>query len=325
MDSNYPKNLVDQYLKTSSNLKKIEKALFKRFRPNVSEVMDDYGRLAIKFEEAGIYQYAAMCQLGVAKCENYLANSMAECQAFLKAARLFLKAHEEMESLLLRSNRQEYRETALHCFTQAVEKSPDDSVIKAAIIREMSPLQPHYEGTSSFNSPAHRIYELELATEQSVMNQDFLTALQQLDDIVDNIYERKKQNLYQEVLARSEIYRVLLLVALSLPPARQTPAHIKLIEFYTQLAEFQLEEDIMPSPSQSPSKTVHQLYASWRPGLFLTQFQKYALCEIVLAWHLAKPRELKVALQEFRHNFSSLTDAQRFLINCVLEKVEKKC
>ncbi|XP_075155721.1 huntingtin-associated protein 40 kDa [Haematobia irritans] len=325
MDNSYPKNLVDQYLKTSSKLKKIEKAVFKRFGPNVSEVMDDYGRLAITFEEAGIYQYAAMCQLGVAKCENYLSNSMAECQALLKAARLFLKAHEEMESLLLRSNRQEYRETALHCFTQAVEKSPDDSVIKAAIIREMSPLQPHYEGTSSFNSPAHRIYELELATEQSVINQDFLTALQQMDDIVDNIYERKKQNLYQEVLARAEIFRVLLLVALTLPPARQTPAHIKLIEFYTQLAEFQLEEEISPSPSQSPTKEIHQLYASWRPGLFLTQSQKYALCEIVLAWHLSKPRELKVALQEFRHNFCSLTDAQRFLINCILEKVDRKC
>ncbi|XP_073829222.1 huntingtin-associated protein 40 kDa [Musca autumnalis] len=325
MDNSYPKNLVDHYLKTSAKLKKIEKAMFKRFGPNVSEVMDDYARLAIKFDEAGIYQYAAMCQLGVAKCENYLQNSMAECQALLKAARLFLKAHEEMESLLLRSNRLEYRETALHCFTQAIDKSPDDSVIKAAIIREMSPLQPHYEGTSTFNSPAHRIYELELATEQSVKNRDYLTALQQLDDIVDNIYERKRQQLYEEVLARSEIYRVLLLVALTLPPARQTPAHIKLIEYYTQLAEFQQEEDISPSPSQSPRKNVPQLFAYWRPGLFLTQFQKYALAEIVLAWHLSKPRELRVALQEFRHSFSSLSDTQRYLINCILEKVDKMC
>ncbi|XP_065363060.1 uncharacterized protein Hap40 [Calliphora vicina] len=323
MDS-YPKNLVDQYLKTSTKLKKIEKAVFKRFGPNVSEVLDDYGRLAIKFEEAGIYQYAAMCQLGVAKCENYLQNSMAECQALLKAARLFLKAHEEMESLLLRSNRDEYRETALHCFTQAVEKCPDDSVIKAAIIREMTPLQPHYEVTSTFNSPAHRIYELELATEQCLKNHDYLKALQQLDDIVDNIYERKKQHLYQEVLARVEILRVLLLVALTLPPARQTPAHIKLIEFYAQLAEFQAEETLVPSPNHSPVHEVHS-FASWRPGSYLTQFQKFALAEIILAWHLNKPRDLKVALQEFRHNFISLSEPQRFLINSIIQKVDKKC
>lgn len=287
-------------------------------------MLDDYGRLAIKFEEASIYQYAAMCQLGVAKCENYLQNSMAECQALLKAARLFLKAHDEMESLLLRSNRQEYKETALHCFTQAVEKCPDDSVIKAAIIREMTPLQPHYEGTSTFNSPAHRIYELELATEHCLKNHDYLKALQQLDDIVDNIYERKKQNLYQEVLARVEILRVLLLVALTLPPSRQTPAHIKLIEFYAQVAEFQQEEDISSSRAQSPCHDLHQ-FSSWRPGVYLTQFQKFALAEIILAWHLNKPQDLKVALQEFRHNFISLSETQRFLINSIIQKVDKKC
>ncbi|XP_046802498.1 uncharacterized protein LOC111680755 [Lucilia cuprina] len=324
MDS-YPKNLVDQYLKTSTKLKKIEKAVFKRFGPNVSEVLEDYGRLAIKFEEAGIYQYAGMCQLGVAKCENYLQNAMAECQALLKAARLFLKAHEEMESLLLRSNSPEYRETALHCFTQAVEKCPDDSVIKAAIIREMTPLQPHYEVTSTFNSPAHRIYELELATEQSLKNHDYLKALQQLDDIVDNIYERKKQHLYQEVLARVEILRVLLLVALTLPPSRQTPAHIKLIEFYVQLAEFQPEENLLPSPNHSPIHANIHNFSSWRPGSYLTQFQKFALAEIILAWHLNKPRDLKVALQEFRHNFISLSETQRFLINSIIQKVDKKC
>lgn len=286
--------------------------------------MDDYSRLAIKFEEAGIYQYAAMCQLGVAKCENYLQNSMAECQALLKAARLFLRTHEEMESLLLRSNRPEYRETALHCFTQAVEKCPDDSVIKAAIIREMTPLQPHYEVTSTFNSPAHRIYELELATEQCLRNHDYLKALQQLDDIVDNIYERKRAHLYQEVLARIEIFRVLLLVALTLPPARQTPAHIKLIEFYTQLAEFQAEEQLSPTPKQSP---VHEVYncSSWRPGAYLTDLQKYSLAEIIWCWHFKKPRDLKVALEEFRHNFIALTEMQRFLINSIIQKVDKKC
>lgn len=296
----------------------------RRFGPNVSEVLEDYSRLAIQFEEAGIYQYAAMCQLGVAKSESYLQNSLSECQALLKAARLFLKAHEEMESLLLRSNRPEYKETALHCFTQAVEKCPDDSVIKAAIIREMTPLQPHYEVTSTFNSPAHRIYELELATEQCLKNHDYLKALQQLDDIVDNIYERKKQHLYQEVLARVEIFRALLLVALTLPPARQTPAHIKLIEFYSQLAEFQTEENLVPSPSKSPVQDGRHI-SSWRPGSYLTQFQKYALAEIILAWHLNKPCDLKVALQEFRHNFISLSEPQRFLINSIIQKVDEKC
>ena len=296
----------------------------RRFGPNVYEVLDDFSRLAIKFEEAGIYQYAAMCQLGVAKCKIYLQNPIDECQALLKAARLFLKAYEEGESLMLRSNSPVYRETALHCFTQAVEKCPDDSVMKAAIIREMTSLQPLYEVTSTFNSPAHRIYELELAAEQCMRNNDYLRPLQQLDDIVDNIYERKKQHLYTEVLNRVEILRVLLLVALNLPPARQTPAHIKMIEYYAQLAEFQNEVDICTSNSQSPVYEVHNL-VTWRPGAYLTKYQIYALAEIVWAWHLNKPRELKVALQEFRHKFVSLSEIQRSLIDSIIQKVDSKC
>lgn len=287
-------------------------------------MLDDFSRLAIKFEEAGIYQYAAMCQLGVAKCKVYLQNPLDECQALLKAARLFLKAYEESESLMLRSNSPAYRETALHCFTQAIEKCPDDSVMKAAIIREMTPLQPHNEVTSTFNSPAHRIWELEHAAELCIKNNDYLRPLHQLDDIVDNIYERKKQHLYTEVLNRAEILRILLLVALDLPPSRHTPAHIKLIEYYAQVAEFKNEAGICSSNLQSPVYEVYNL-VTWCPGAYLSIYQKYALAEIVWAWHLNKPYDLKVALQEFRHKFISLNETQRSLINSIIQKVDKKC
>ncbi|KAI9590644.1 uncharacterized protein LOC119641986 [Glossina fuscipes] len=312
MDS-YPRNLVDQYLKTCNKLKKVEKALIKRFGPNVSEVLDDFARLAVKFEEAAIYQYAAMCQLGVGKCEAHINNATGECQALLRAARLFLRIHQDKEDLLFKCNFYEYREAALHCYSQAVEKCPDDSVMKAAIIREMIPLQPHYEGTSSFSSPVHRIYELELSAQNCLHQEDFLKALQQLDDIVDNIYERKKQSLYKDLLGRIEILRVLLLVNLTLPPSRQTPAHIKLIEYYIQMAEFHSSEELASGGNNG----------AWQPGQFLPMIQKHSLAQIVLAWHLENRQDLRMYLRDFRHEYVSLNESQKFLINFIIAKVKK--
>ncbi|KAL9884775.1 huntingtin-associated protein 40 kDa isoform 2-T2 [Glossina fuscipes fuscipes] len=289
MDS-YPRNLVDQYLKTCNKLKKVEKALIKRFGPNVSEVLDDFARLAVKFEEAAIYQYAAMCQLGVGKCEAHINNATGECQALLRAARLFLRIHQDKEDLLFKCNFYEYREAALHCYSQAVEKCPDDSVMKAAIIREMIPLQPHYEGTSSFSSPVHRIYELELSAQNCLHQQDFLKALQQLDDIVDNIYERKKQSLYKDLLGRIEILRVLLL-----------------------MAEFHSSEELSSGGNNG----------AWQPGQFLPMIQKHSLAQIVLAWHLENRQDLRMCLRDFRHEYVSLNESQKFLINFIIAKVKK--
>lgn len=232
---NFPNVLIQQYLSTSNKLKKFERVVFKRFAPNVEEVSSEFQRLGVTFHEAGIFQYAAMCFLGAAKCENSLGNKMAEIDFLLKAAREFAQANQEVEKLNLQSNQKEYIEGALKSYFQALSKLEDDSVLKAAVIREIRTINPNFEATSNFVSPCHRCYDLYKAANISIENKDYVSALEKLTDIFDNITERKKEDLYKDIMIQSEISRVLLLVVLNLPPSRQSPSHIKLLEKYSSV------------------------------------------------------------------------------------------
>ncbi|XP_036339353.1 uncharacterized protein LOC118748783 [Rhagoletis pomonella] len=316
---NYPQKLVDQYLKASNKLKKFDRVVFKRFAPNVTEVLEEFGRLASRFEEAGIFQYAAMCHLGVAKCELSAGNVINECQAYLRAARAFMRVHNTNAALQLRSSGGEFKEGALRCYCQALERCADDTVLKAAIIREMSPLQPHYDGCSSFASPAHRIFELEVAAHASLEQRDFLSALHQLDDIVDNICERKQHELYADLLQRVEILRLLLLMALNLPPARQSPSHIKLMEYYGRLADLENENK---AGASSPLAEIGGNHYS--TGTYVPLQMKWELSEIVLAWKECRITDYKVMLNQFVAKFNALNEAHRHVARCICEKLEEK-
>ncbi|XP_004530494.1 uncharacterized protein LOC101448516 [Ceratitis capitata] len=316
---NYPQKLIDQYLKVSNKLKKFDRTVLKRFAPNVTEVLDEFARLATRFEEAGIFEYAAMCHLGVGKCELSAGNVVNECQAYLRAARAFMHAHNTNATLQLRSSGGECKEGALRCYTQALERCADDTVLKAAIIREMSPLQPHYDGCSSFASPAHRIYELELSAHTTLEQKDFLSALQQLDDIVDNICERKQHELYTDLLRRVEILRLLLLIALNLPPARQSPSHIKLIEYYEGLANLEGHDLTQSSSPLAAAGGNH-----YSTGTYVPLEMKWELAEIVLAWKECRTMDFKVMLAQFLSKFSALNEAHRFVGRSICEKIEEK-
>ncbi|XP_055918726.1 uncharacterized protein LOC129950832 [Eupeodes corollae] len=228
----HPKNLIDQYLKASNKLKKFDRVVFKRFAPNVCEVLNDFNDLSLKFEDAGIYQYAAMCYLGSAKCEQSNGNNLSEINCYLKSARAFLKANQLSEDLQMRSNKGEYREGALKSYYLALSRVADDGVLKAAIIREITEVNSNFDGTSTFSSPSHRIFDLELSAKKNIETGDYLGALERLTDIYDNLTERKKQHLYSDLLKEIEICRLLLLIILNLPPSRQSPSHIKLVEHY---------------------------------------------------------------------------------------------
>ncbi|XP_053951663.1 uncharacterized protein LOC128859026 [Anastrepha ludens] len=316
---NYPQKLIDQYLRVSNKLKKFDRIVFKRFAPNVTEVLEEFGRLATCFEEAGIFQYAAMCHLGVAKCELSAGNVVNECQAYLKAARAFMRAHNTNAALQLRSSGGECKEGALRCYCQALERCADDTVLKAAIIREMSPLQPHYDGCSSFASPAHRIFELEQTAHAALEQRDFLCALQQLDDIVDNICERKQHELYSDLLRRVEILRLLLLMALNLPPARQSPSHIKLIEYYERLADL---EDDREAETGSPLAAAGGNHYS--TGTYVPLQMKWELAEIVLSWKECRTADFKVMLEQFMGKFNALNEAHQHVAQCICEKLQEK-
>lgn len=206
----------------------------RRFAPNVAEVSEEFQRLAVQFENGNLPEYAAVCYLGASKCEKALNNTVSEIHFLLKSARAFVAANQAIDKLCLRSNANEHLNGALSSFQQAISLLPDDSVMKAAIIREMKQIHPNCDLTSNFASPAHRIYDLELSANECIKTEDFVGALEKLTEIFDDITERKTQHLYVDVLKRNEISRLLLLLLLDLPPARQSASNIKLLEHFVR-------------------------------------------------------------------------------------------
>ncbi|XP_023179197.1 uncharacterized protein LOC111605087 [Drosophila hydei] len=310
----YPKSPIEQYLRASTKIKKIERVVFfKRFAPNVADVQADFQRLAYSFEESGIMQYAAMCHIGYAKCESYGGTPQREAEAYVRSARAFLLAHNEFRQLHLRSGHNGFREGALHCYNKAAELVADSGVFKAAVLRELKHLKRKLERTSSFASPTHQINDLEISAEMSMQREDYRGALQHLDDIVDNIYERRKPSMYGELLRRVEVLRLLLLVHLNLPPARQSPAHIKLIEYYYTLAQYETPSQLISGANQ-PTE---------RAGASVPIQQQYGLAEIICAWVERNMCDLKHLLRDFGAENISISQQERQLLKTIYSELSK--
>lgn len=260
-------------------------------------------------------QYAAMCHIGYAKCESYGGAAQREGEAYVRAARDFMLADKEFRLLHLRTGHNGFREGALHCYNRAAERVADSGVFKAAVLRELQQLQRQLDRTSSFASPTHQIHDLEMGAEMSMQREDYRNALLQLDDIVDNIYERRVPSMYHDLLRRVEVLRLLLLVHLNLPPARQSPAHIKLIEYYYTLAQFE--------PQLAPPCLSYNNEPVERPGAFVPLQQQYALAEIVCAWVERKMCDLKHMLADFASEHSSLSHTERQLLNSIHSELSK--
>lgn len=105
--------------------------------------------------------------------------------------------------------------------------------MKACIIREFKEINKNLNITSDFSSSAHRIYELELASNNNIQSNDFISALEKLTEIIEDFSERKCEHLYSDVLIRIEITRLLLLLILELPANRQSPSHVKIMEKFS--------------------------------------------------------------------------------------------
>lgn len=204
----------------------------RQFAPNVSEVSDEFQRLAVQFDTGGLFEYAGLCYLGASKCEKAINNTTFEIHLLLKAGRAFIKA--DTDKLALRSNAKPYLQGALECYHTALTKLDDSSAMKVAIIRKMKKIHPNCEQTSNFVSPAHRAHDLDLAATECIKSGKFEVAFDKLTEICDDISERKVHHLYVDILRKHEITLILLTLLLDLPSSRQSPSHIKLYEYFTQ-------------------------------------------------------------------------------------------
>lgn len=189
--------------------------------------------MAVEFTNASLHEYAGLCFLGASKCEKALNNTLAEVHFLLRSARSYVAADQQVDRLQIRSNANEYVEGALSCYNQAILLLDDDSVMRAAIIREIKRIHPNCELTSNFVSPAHRIHDLDIAANENIRTGDYVSALDKLTEIHEDITERKVQHFYGHILRTNEVTRVLLLLVLRLPPARQAPSNVKLLQKFT--------------------------------------------------------------------------------------------
>lgn len=196
-------------------------------KQDTKELSAEFNSLAHKFDNCYLSEYAGLCFLGVAKCNE----AEGDVEALLKGARMFRKADERKNKLGFINNN-ENLEGAFRCYSQALttEKNP---VMKACIIREFTEINKNLSVTSDFHSPCHRVYELQLASVNDIQKNDFVAALDKLTEIIEIQAERKSEALYEEVIARIEITRLLLLLFLDLPASRQSPSQIKLLEKYS--------------------------------------------------------------------------------------------
>lgn len=263
---------------------------------------DEFGSLATSFNNAFQPEYAALCHMGQGKCEKMIGNDAAEVDALLKAARAFRRAHNQQTKLKIENPSSDHLEGAFRCYTQALSRLPDDSVTKAAIIRELKEINPNVEITSNFSSPSHRIWDLEQSAEENIKSRDYVAAFEKLTEIYDDVTERRCEDLYLQVMQRVEVSRLLLLCLLQLPPSVRYDG--KFIERYSSIGE---NNQAIVSPRGSEIVSEH---------LFFMLQSLVVSCQ-------AKDIDSLVAVRDELSQCHELTDSQQTLLEELVSKYSK--
>lgn len=199
-------------------------------------------------------------------------------------------------------------EGAHRSYYQALDAVDGDAVMKACIIREMRQLNRNLSITSDFNSSSHRIYDLEIASNENICSGDLIAALEKLTEIVDDISERKEASSYTTVLKRSEINRLLLLLILDLPPSRQSPSSLKLIEKYTWNSEsFDVEIASLMRTAESGNQMLDEKLTILLEGL-------------VFSCQTSHGAGVKEICDEIANNIESITTEQIVLLDKLMAK-----
>ncbi|XP_058877179.1 40-kDa huntingtin-associated protein-like [Acipenser ruthenus] len=233
----------------------VSNKLKKRFlrKPNVAEASEQFGQLAKELKQQDCPQYAAFCNLAMARCEQTLFNAPGEALSLTEAARLFMEA--ERETQQLRSpGFEEHLQAAVNCYSFAVKVyiEVNQPVMAASLCLELG------NALKEMNKPSEAAVYFQRAAELQVqvpiecllslgcvatckiLTRDFDAALSIFTEMQFLIQERALQvpgtstpvGSFLDVLARCEISRVLLLMLLQPPPQKLLPEHAQTLEKY---------------------------------------------------------------------------------------------
>uniref|UniRef100_A0A6Q2X515 Factor VIII intron 22 protein n=1 Tax=Esox lucius TaxID=8010 RepID=A0A6Q2X515_ESOLU len=210
----------------------VSNKLKKRFlrKPNVAEASEQFGQLAKELKQQDCLQYAAFCNLAMARCEQTLFNAPGEALALTDAARLFLLSEKENRALQA-PGFDEHLQAALNCYSFAIKEMnrPGEAVVHYQRAAELQTQQP-IESLLSMG---------EMAT-CKILTRDYDGALAVLTEMQLLCQERGLQlpgsntpvGAFLDIVAKCEISRVLLLMLLEPPPQKLLPEHAQTLERY---------------------------------------------------------------------------------------------
>uniref|UniRef100_A0A8C7PNL8 Coagulation factor VIII associated n=1 Tax=Oncorhynchus mykiss TaxID=8022 RepID=A0A8C7PNL8_ONCMY len=210
----------------------VSNKLKKRFlrKPNVAEASEQFGQLAKELKQQDCLQYAAFCDLAMARCEQTLFNAPGEALALTDAARLFLLSEKENRALQA-PGFDEHLQAALNCYSFAIKEMnrPGEAIVHYQRAAELQTQQP-IESLLSMG---------EMAT-CKILTRDYDGALSVLTEIQLMCQERGLQlpgtstpvGAFLDIVAKCEISRVLLLMLLEPPPQKLLPEHAQTLERY---------------------------------------------------------------------------------------------
>uniref|UniRef100_A0A4W5P9M3 Coagulation factor VIII associated n=1 Tax=Hucho hucho TaxID=62062 RepID=A0A4W5P9M3_9TELE len=210
----------------------VSNKLKKRFlrKPNVAEASEQFGQLAKELKQQDCLQYAAFCDLAMARCEQTLFNAPGEALALTDAARLFLLSEKENRALQA-PGFDEHLQAALNCYSFAIKEMnrPGEAIVHYQRAAELQTQQP-VESLLSMG---------EMAT-CKILTRDYDGALAVLTEMQLMCQERGLQlpgtstpvGAFLDIVAKCEISRVLLLMLLEPPPQKLLPEHAQTLERY---------------------------------------------------------------------------------------------
>uniref|UniRef100_A0A3Q4I1C6 Coagulation factor VIII associated n=1 Tax=Neolamprologus brichardi TaxID=32507 RepID=A0A3Q4I1C6_NEOBR len=234
----------------------VSNKLKKRFlrKPNVAEASEQFGecQLAKELKQQDCLQYAAFCNLAMARCEQTLFNAPGEALALTDAARLFLSSEKENRALQA-PGFDEHLQAALNCYSFATKVyiEMNQPVMAASLCLELGNALKvklpgeaivHYQRAAELQTqtPIEALLSMgEMAT-CKILTRDYDGALSVFTEMQLICQEKGLQlpgsitpvGAFLDIVAKCEISRVLLLMLLEPPPQKLLPEHAQTLERY---------------------------------------------------------------------------------------------
>ncbi|XP_061585946.1 40-kDa huntingtin-associated protein-like [Cololabis saira] len=233
----------------------VSNKLKKRFlrKPNVAEASEQFGQLAKELKQQECLQYAAFCNLAMARCEQTLFNAPGEALALTEAARLFLSSEKENRALQV-PGFDEHLQAALNCYSFATKVyiEMNQPVMAASLclelgnaLKEMN--RPgeavvHFQRAAELQTqtPIEALLSMEEMATCRILTRDYDGALSVFTEMQLMCQEKGLQlpgtttpvGAFLDIVAKCEISRVLLLMLLEPPPQKLLPEHAQTLEKY---------------------------------------------------------------------------------------------